>query len=161
MQTITRYFGVLWRAEAIIATTRLRVIFRNCALYGLAAVAALFGLGMLNVAAFVALAPHWGSMWAALAAALGNFGLALTIVGIPLATRPKSDLNAALELRQAAVEGLVAEFGPLQKRITWLSGVARDPTDAALTGLLVPVITAIIRALRKKEETPPQNPGSG
>jgi hypothetical protein len=154
LQAISRYLRILWRAEVIIAQTRLRVMIRSCALYGLSVVVAAFGLGMLNVAGFVALEPRWGLMWAAITVALGDFTLALIILAVALTTRPPSELNSALDLRQAATEGLEAELGPLQERLAWLSRLARDPADAAFAGFLIPLVTAIIRALRKKDDAP-------
>ena len=48
----------------------------------------MFGLGMLNVATFFALELLWGPVWGAIAAALGDFVLAVVVVGIALAVRP-------------------------------------------------------------------------
>lgn len=155
MSTITRHFHILWRTEALVAKTRMRLMSRSCVLYGFAAVVALFGLGMLNVAMFVALTPIWGSMRAALAAALGDFGLALAVIGIALIFKPRADLNAALELRRMAIEGLEAELNPIHEGIARLAGVVRDPADALFARLLVPIVTAFIRTSRKSDKVPP------
>ena len=50
-----RHIRVLWRLESGIAEGRIRLIVRRSVLLVLAGLTALFGLGMLNVAAFLAL----------------------------------------------------------------------------------------------------------
>ena len=149
MQRAFRHVRVLWRAERIIAETRLRITLRRAMLYALAGLIAVFALGMLNVAAFLYLETLWGPVWAALAAALGDLVLAAIVAGIALAMRPGPEVTAALELRDAAIDGLEAELGPLQERLGWLSRAARDPLDTMLPAILVPLVTAIVRSLRK------------
>jgi hypothetical protein len=118
-------------------------------LYGLAGLIAVFGLGMLNVAAFFILQAYWGPVWAALAAALGDFVIAIIVVLIALAARPGTELTAAVELRDTAMEGLESELAPLQERLGFFSRMARDPLETILPTLLVPLITAIVRSLRR------------
>jgi hypothetical protein len=151
LQLAFRHLRILWRAERVIAETRLRVMLRRSMLYALAGLIAVFGLGMLNVAAFLVLESHWGPIWAALAAALGDFVIAVVIVGVALATRPGPAMTAAVELRDIAVDGLEAELAPLQERLAWLSRAARDPLDTMLPAILVPLITSIVRSLRKNK----------
>ena len=151
MQLAFRHLRVLWRAERVIAETRLRIMLRRSMLYALAGLIAVFGLGMLNVAAYFFLAALWGAIWAALAAALGDFVIAMVVIAVALAARPGPEMTAALELRDIAVDGLETELAPLQERFAWLSRVARDPIDSVLPALLVPLITSIVRSLRKSK----------
>ena len=154
MHRLFRHLRVLWRVESTIAKARLRVTMRRSVLYASAALIAVFGLGMLNVAAFFALEPRWGPVWAAVAAALGDFVLAVVVVAIALAVRPGFDLNSAVELRQAAIDGIEGEFAALQEQFAWLSRAARHPIDTALPAILVPLITAIVRGLRRNKPGP-------
>lgn len=149
MQIVFRHLRILWRAERIIAETRLRVLLRRSMLYAFAGLIAVFGLAMLNVAAYFFLHTYWGPIWAALAAALGDLVIALVMVLIALAIRPGPELPAALELRDISMQGLEAELGPLQDRFAWLSRAARDPFDTVLPAILIPLITSIMRGLRK------------
>ena len=151
MQLVFRHLRVLWRAERIIAETRLRVLLRRSMLYAFAGLIAVFGLAMLNVAAYFFMRGLWGPVWAALAAALGDLVIALVVVLIALAIRPGPELPAALELRDVSIEGLEAELGPLQDRFAWLSRAARDPFDTVLPAILIPLITSIVRGLRKSK----------
>ena len=142
---------MLWRAERIIAETRLRVLLRRSMLYALAGLIAVFGLAMLNVAAYFFLRGLWGPIWAALAAALGDLVIALIVVLIALAVRPGPELPAAIELRDMSIEGLEGELGPLQERFAWLGRAARDPFDTVLPAILIPLVTSIMRGLRKSK----------
>ena len=154
MHNLFRHLRILWRVESTIAEMRLRVLMRRSVLYALAGLIAVFGLGMLNVAAFFALEPHWGATWAAVAAALGDFVLAIVAVLIATAARPGADLNTAIELRQTAIEGLEAELSALQGPLAWFSRAARNPLDTALPAIIVPLVTAIIRGLRRNKAEP-------
>ena len=136
-----RHIRVLWRLESGIVEARVRLIVRRSVLLAMAGLIALFGLGMLNVAAFLALEARWGAVWAAAATALGDFVIAIVVAGIALAARSSSELKAAVALRQAAMDGIEGEFTALREQI-------------ALPILLVPLITAIIRGLRKNKPDP-------
>lgn len=153
MHPFFRHLRVLLRVESVVAQMQLRAVVRRSVLYAIAALIAAFGLGMLNVAAFFGLEPRWGPMWAALAVALGDFVLAILLVGIALTARPGPEMGSALELRQAAFDGIEAELGSLQGRFGWVSRLARDPLDMALPTILVPLITAIVRGLHKNKPT--------
>ena len=58
-----------------------------------------------------------------------------------MTSRPGAELRAAIALRQAAMDGIESEFSTLRDRI-------------ALPIILVPLITAIIRGLRKNKPDP-------
>lgn len=150
LHRVFRHFRVLLRVESTIAVARLRVTMRRSVLYALAGLIALFGIGMLNMAAFFAGDAHWGPVGAAFAVAVGDFVLALLVTGIALAVGPGAELEAAVELRQAALDGIDAELAAAHEPLTWLSRAARNPIDTALPVVMIPLITAIIRGLRKQ-----------
>jgi hypothetical protein len=154
VQSLFHHLRILCRVESTIIEIRLRAMMRRSGLYAFAGLIALFGLAMLNVAFFFALEPHLGTMWAAFAVAGGDFVLALLAILIAAATGPGPELNTALELRAAAIEGLEAEFDALQESLAWFSRAARNPINTALPAVIIPLVTAIIRGLRKhKTET--------
>ena len=101
-----RHIRVLWRLESGIAEGRIRLIVRRSVLLVLAGLTALFGLGMLNVAAFLALESRWGPIWGATATALGDFVIAAAFAGIAVTSRPGAELRAAIALRQATMDGI-------------------------------------------------------
>jgi hypothetical protein len=151
LHIVLRHLRVLWRAERIIAETRLRILLRRSMLFAFAGLIAVFGLGMLNVAAYFALEPHLGAVRAALAAAGGDFVVVIAVILVVLTITPGPELTAATELRDASIDGLEAELAPLQERFAWLTRVARDPLDTVFPAMLVPLITAIMRSLRKSK----------
>jgi hypothetical protein len=150
-QRIFRHLRNLWRIEGTIAQARFGLTMRRAVLYALAGLIAVFGLGMLNVAAFFAFQSSWGPVWAAVAAACGDFVVAAIVVAIALTTKPGPHLNAALEMRQSALDGIDAEIATLQHPFAWLSRAAHNSMDAALPAILIPLVTAILRGLRRKK----------
>jgi hypothetical protein len=141
LQRLIRHIRVLTRVQSGIAEARLRLLVRRSILLLLAGLIAVFGLCMLNVAAFFALRTLWGPVWAAAAMAGADFVIAIVVAGIALIARPSAELKAALELRQAAIDGIEAEFSGLREQI-------------ALPLILAPLVTAIIRGVRKNKPGP-------
>jgi hypothetical protein len=154
LQRIFRHVRDLWRVEGTIAQARFGLTMRRSVLYALAGLIAVFGLGMLNVAAFFAFQSWWGPVWAAAAAAFGDFVVAAVVAVIALTTKPGPHLDAALEMRQSALDGIDAEIATLQHPFAWLSGTARNSIDAALPAILIPLVTAILRGMRRKKAEP-------
>jgi hypothetical protein len=58
-------------------------------------------------------------------------------------------MTHAVELRQTALDGMEDEITALQEPFAWLSRAARNPIDTALPAILIPLVTAIVRGLRK------------
>ena len=141
MQRVIHHIRLLWRSELEVAEARLFAIVRRSIFLLLAGLIALAGLCMLNVAAFFMLEARYGPVWAAIAMALGDFVIALAVAGIASASRSGSRLQAALDHRQEAISGIEDEFSALRDQI-------------ALPLVLIPLITAIIRGLRKNKPDP-------
>ena len=149
LHRLLHHFRTLLRAESATADARLRLLVRRALLLGFAGLIAVFGLTMLNAAVFLALESRWGPLWAASAAALADFVPAIAIAAIALTLRSSSKLNAAIELRQTAMDGIEHELGELQAMLPWRSHRATNPLDIALPAMLIPLATVIIRGLRK------------
>ena len=132
---------MLWRSELEIVEARLLSVVRRSIFLLLAGLIALAGLCMLNVAAFFMLEARYGPVSAAVAMAIGDFVIAAAIAGIAASSRSGSRLKAALEQRQAAIGGIEDDFSALRDQIT-------------LPLVLIPLITAIIRGLRKNKPEP-------
>jgi hypothetical protein len=151
LQRIFRHARALWQVEGTIAHARFGLTMRRTVLYAMAGLIAVFGLGMLNVAAFFAFQSSWGPVWAAVAAALGDFLVAAIVAVVALTAKPGPHLNAALDMRQSALDGIDAEIATLQHPFAWLSRGAHSSIDAALPAILIPLATAIVRGLRRKK----------
>ena len=149
MQKIFRHLNVLWRIESAIAEARLRVLMRRSVLLALAGVVAVLGLGMLDVAAFLALQATWGPPWAAAIVGAGDVVLAALLALVAMTVKPGPELNVALEVRQTAVSGIETEISGLQEKFPRVFGGGRDAVDSTVLAVAVPLIGAIVRAVRK------------
>ena len=108
---------VLWRAETLIVEIKIRQAMRRASLMAFAGLIAVFGLAMLNVAAYFALAPLWGDAWAMLAVAVADFVIAAILVAVASGQPASRDLEVATELRDQAVEGIEVETKVATERL--------------------------------------------
>jgi len=151
LQRIFRHLRVIGSVESTIVEARLRIFVRRTALLAFAGLIAVFGLLMLNATAFLALKTVWGPAWAAAAAAIGDFVIAAVIVAIALATRSSAELRNATDLRQAAIDGIENELSALRDQSPWRYAAA-GALETGLPAVLVTLITAIVRGLRKNKQ---------
>lgn len=152
MKQSFRRFRIMWRIELAIAEARLRILLRRFAGYVLAGLVAVLGLCMLNGAAFFGLKPVWGPMRAAVAVGLGDFLLAAAIIAVfALAGKRSPELVLALELRRTEISGMEDELHGLREQLLWLLGGKQYAIDTTLAAILVPLVTAIARGLRKSK----------
>jgi hypothetical protein len=106
---IFRNARVLWRAESLIVEIKLKSALRRMGFVAFAGLIAVFGLGMLNVAAYFALRPYWGDALAMLAVAVADFIIAGILVALASRDAASRDLEFATELRDQAIEGIELE----------------------------------------------------
>lgn len=138
MDKVTRALRALFHADTLIATIWLRVMGRQMALFVFAGLTAVFGLGLLNFAAYLAIAPAIGPIWAALAMAIADLLVAALLLSLAIRAKPGRDLGLALELRDNAIENL--------------SMLARNPLELAGNALVVPLLTGLVKGLRPKKQ---------
>lgn len=161
MEVLVRNLKIFWRTEAMIAENRMDMVMRQTGLLALAGLIAVFGLAMLDIAAFFALRDIWGDAQAALAVGLGNFLIALFFLYRARSIVEGPEMQPVREVRDMALEELVAEAAQVQTEIRSLReevrGVeqsvrafVRNPMDAVTPALLMPLVSAAIKALRKK-----------
>jgi len=142
---IVRNLRVLWRTDRIIAEVRMRHMLVGFGLRALAALIAAFGLLMLELSTYFALVQIWSAITAA--AVLGALNFAIAAVLFLIAARPPGgrELELAGEIHGASVDALQIEARALQSQV---SGMIHHPLNGILP-LLVPLITIIIRSLKK------------
>jgi hypothetical protein len=152
MQTMLRDLRILWRAERIIAESQLRLAFRRTALAAAAGLVALVGLAMLNVTGFLALGPIWGAAWAAFVLAIADLVIAGIALAFALSARTGPEYDLAVELRDLSMKDLETEFAASKNPLGLLSGggSGRDPLEALLPVVLMPLLTAAVRAVKHK-----------
>ena len=145
-ETIVKHLRVLWRTDRIIADIRMRHLLVGLGLRAFAALIAAFGLLMLELSAYFALVQIWSAISAA--AILGAVNFAIAAVLFVIAARPPAgrELELATEIHGSAVDALQLEARALQLQV---SGMIHHPLNGALPLLIVPLITIIIRSLKK------------
>ncbi len=145
-ENIVKNLRVLWRADRIIADIRMRHMLIGLGLRAFAALIAAFGLLMLELSAYFALVQIWSAIVAA--AILGGVNFVIAAILFVIAARPPSgrELELASEIHGSAVDALQVEARAVQSQF---SGMVHHPLNSALPMLLVPLITIIVRSLKK------------
>ena len=149
-EAIIRNLRILWRTDKIIAEVRLRHMLVSLGLKAFAALMVAFGLLMLELAGYFALVQTWSAIAAAAALALINFAIAAVILVIAIKSRPSRELDLATEVHNSAIDALQIEAQSLQGQF---SGLIQHPLAGLLPALIPPLITIIIRSLKKPGET--------
>jgi hypothetical protein len=144
-ENVVRYLRLLWRTDRIIADIQLRHLLLGLGLRAFAALIAAFGLLMLELSAYFVLVQLWSAI--AAAAILGAVNFAIAAALLLIAARPPKGRELALanEIHDASVDALQIEARALQSQV---SGMIHHPLNGILP-LLVPLITIIIRSLKK------------
>jgi hypothetical protein len=106
----------------------------------------------VELSAYFALVQIWSAISAA--AILGAVNFALATVLFVIAARPPGgpELELATEIHGSAVEGLQLEAQALQSQ---LPGMIHHPLDGVLPLLIAPLITLLIRGLKKPAAVSP------
>jgi membrane protein implicated in regulation of membrane protease activity len=150
-ENLIKNLRVLWRADRIIADIRTRHMLVGLGLRAFAALIAGFGLLMLELSAYFALVQIWSAILAAAILGVVNFVIAavlFVIAGRPPAGR---ELELANEIHGSAIDALQIEARAMQSQV---SGMVHRPLNSVLPALLVPLITIIVRSLKKPRAAP-------
>jgi hypothetical protein len=142
---------VLWRTERAIADIKLRHALARSGLNVAAAVLALIGLLMFEVAAFYALRDVWSTIVAALVLGVINLVLAGILLLIADRRKPGRELDLANEIHKNTMDALQADARLLQADVASFGQALKHPVDSLLP-LIVPLATIVINALKKKTE---------
>ena len=150
-ENVVKNLRVLWRTDRIIAEIRMRHMLVGLGLRAFAALIAAFGLLMLELSAYFALVQVWSAISAA--AILGALNFVIAAILFALAARPPAgrELELAAEIHGSSVDALQLEARALQSE---LSGMIHHPLNGVLPLLIVPLITVIIKSLKKPAATP-------
>lgn len=149
-ENVVKHLRVLWRTDRIIADIRMRHMLVGLGLRAFAALIAAFGLLMLELSAYFALVQIWSPMSAA--AILGAVNFVIAGILFAIAARPPSgrELELATEIHGSSVDALQLEARALQSQV---SGAFHHPLNGILPLLIVPLITIIIKSLKKPAAT--------
>ncbi len=158
MDRLIRNLHVLWRAESLIISVKLRLASKWGALLVFAGLAGIFGVAMLNVAGFFALQPDMGVVLAALLVAAADFLIAVLAVFWAQRIKDSPELGLAKEVRQAAMEEVEAEMTAVWAEIKALrdeftsmketvKSFTREPIVSAVQDMILPLVKSIIKSL--------------
>ena len=145
-ENVVKHARALWRTDRIIADIKLRHLLMGLGLRAFAALIAAFGLLMLELSAYFALVQIWSAISAA--AILGAVNFAIAAMLFALASRPPSgrELELANEIHGTSIDALQLEVRALQSELT---GMIHHPLNGVLPLLIVPLITIIIKSLKR------------
>ncbi|MGJ4945853.1 phage holin family protein [Bradyrhizobium sp. HKCCYLS1011] len=145
-ENVVNHLRILWRTDKVIADIRLRHLLASLGMRALAALIAVFGLMMFELAAYFWLVQIWSAITAAVI--LGAVDVAIAAILFALASRSPSgrELELANDIHGASIEALQLEARAFQSQVT---GVMSHPLDAALPHLMVPLISIIVKSLRR------------
>jgi hypothetical protein len=128
------------------------VSLKQVGMLAFAALVGVFGVAMLDVAAFFALLPQWGHSGAALAVALGDFVLAIVVVVLAQFVKPGAEVQMLSEVRDMALEDLEAEVAGVESAFVQarkeMLDMVRHPLSALAPGVLVPLLKSVVSGLR-------------
>jgi hypothetical protein len=150
-ENVVKHLRVLWRTDRIIADIRMRHLLVGIGLRAFAALIAVFGLLMLELSAYFALVQIWSAVSVAAILGAANFVIAAAVFVVAARSPAGRELALANEIHGSSIDALQLEARALQSQ---LSGVIHHPLNGVLPLLIVPLITVIIRNLRKRAATP-------
>jgi hypothetical protein len=150
-ENVVKHLRALWRTDRIIAELRLRHMLVGLGLRAFAALIAAFGLLMMELAAYFALVQICSAM--ASAAILGAVNFAIALILFVIASRPPGgrELELASEIHGSAIDALQLEARALQAQLT---GMIQHPLNGVLPLLIGPLISIIMKSLRKSAAAP-------
>jgi hypothetical protein len=145
-ENVVKNLRVLWRADRIIADIRMRHMLVGLGLRAFAALIAAFGLLMLELSAYFALVQIWSAILAAAILGVVNFAIAAVLFVIAGRQPAGRELELATEIHGSAVDALQIEARAMHSQV---ASMIHHPLNSALPMLLVPLITIIVRSLKK------------
>lgn len=154
-ENVVKHLRALWRTDRIIAEIRMRHMLVGLGLRAFAALIAAFGLLMLELSAYFALVQIWSAIVAAAILGAANFVIAAVLFVMGGRSPAGRELELATEIHGSAVEALQVEARALQSQFT---GMVQHPLNSVLPLVLVPLITMIVKSLKKSKATAAKSP---
>ena len=151
-ENVVKNLRALWRTDRIIAEIRMRHMLVGLGLRAFAALIAAFGLLMLELAAYFALVQIWSAIYAAAILGLINFVIAAILFAVAGKRPSGRELELANEIHDSAVDALQIEARAVQSQFV---GMVQHPLNSVLPALLVPLVTIIVKSLKKSRAAAP------
>jgi hypothetical protein len=154
-ENVVKNLRVLWRTDRIIADLRMRHLLVGLGLRAFAAVIAAFGLLMLELSAYFGLVQTWNAISAAAILGVVNFAIAAILFVIAAKPPAGRELEFATEVHGSAIDALQIEARAMQAQF---SSMVHHPINSTLPLLLLPLITIIVKSLKKPKSAAPVTP---
>lgn len=148
INTLSRHVRLIIRGEILVAQAKLAHAMRRGTFLALALLFAGLGLVFINIGLYEFLLPLWGAVWTPVGLGLINAGLAVAALVIGATLKPGADLAMAEEIRSMAGQSFEAEM----KSASFADVLGGGVQGVAVTGLLIPAITSIIKGLGKRRK---------
>ena len=149
IERLLQNLRVLLHAHGITNEIRIRHVLARTSLHILAGLAGCFGLLMLDIAAFFALAGQFGQVQAALIIGVANLVVAGGIFFISTRITPGRELALAREIQDMALAVVVQDAKDIQGTV---SAVVHHPFDTALTAALGHLTGILVKQLRPHDK---------
>ena len=146
-ENVVKHLRVLWRTDRIIADIRLRHMLVGIGMRAFAALIAAFGLLMFELSAYLALVQAWSAISAAAVLGAVNFVIAAILFAIAARSPSGRELELANEIHASSIDALQIEAHALQGQV---SGIVNNPLNGIIPLLIVPLVTIIIKSLKKQ-----------
>lgn len=150
IEGLVRDLQALRKADLLIGKIWLQVLLRRFGLALFAALIAVFALGMLNAAAFLALQDTLSPVQAALVVGAADLVIAGFVLLLAVRAKPGPEIEVAQQMRTMALDQLQADAGVLRAGAAQL---VHNPLEAAAEKLLVPAVLSLLRGLRARKQS--------
>jgi hypothetical protein len=162
LDDFVRDLRLLQQADSLLGRLWLKLMARRLGFYALASLIGALGLGMANLAGYLALEAIMGPVWAAAALAIVDFIIAAAIFLAAMNSDFGSDIDQAFDARQTAIRAVETDGLELKATIDGLRQEVRDirdtvaafahnPLDAAAQKLLIPAAISLVNGLRSNK----------
>lgn len=152
MERFTNNLRILWGAERLLAQHEIRTGTRRLGVQSLAGLVAVFGLAMLGIAVFFAIAPYWGYALAALTVAGIDLIAAAILFNIARSLKPSPEVDMVREVRDMALNDIKDEAAVAGAEIDALKNdvqdFVRNPVGTLLPAIVNPMLGAVTRGLQ-------------
>lgn len=150
IEGLVRDLQALRKADLLIGKIWLQVLLRRFGLALFAALIAVFALGMLNAAGFLALQDTLSPVQAALVVGAADLVIAGFVLLLAVRAKPGPEIELAQQMRTMALDQLQADAGVLRAGAAQL---VHNPLEAAAEKLLVPAVLSLLRGLRARKQS--------
>lgn len=155
MERFTHSLKILWRTERLITERQLQLATQRVQFNALAALAAFFGLVMVSIGAFFALAPSLGQSGAAFAVGCADFAVAVLLFLYSKSLQPAPEIAMVREMRDMALNDLQEEISLAQAELTAVQKEVRrfirHPVDALMPDALGSIVNGAVSFLSRRK----------